>query len=304
MPQVNRQCQPVLNGDSRDENTQLPAWERFFPAGDHRWTMGLRPGVAADFFATHAESGAICAERDRWLKEDAEAYAALLPEASPALRETLELARSLGTEIDQSLPEWEQLLALGRAWEVDFAWMHPDGEGVHRLIGGVVCFPSTWALRDKLGLPMSEVHGPIPGLNAALARNIEIFFARQEPGSVWTRENASYSRDAELNHHPSRPRRPLDVTITAEEVFIRLEHQLLLKLPISGSILFGIRTEILPLTTLMLNRTAAARLSQLFSSISPAAAEYKGIATARSKLISLLSSSCEVQEIRDAGHQP
>ncbi len=266
----------------------MPDWNQIFPATDHRWVMGLRPGDVAAYLARRDSTGAVCAERSRWLAEDADMYSALLPEAEPALRETIELARSLGTSIDGTLPAREQLLALGRAWEVDFAWMHPDGHGTHRLIGGVVCFPSSWALRDKLGRPMSEVHRPVPGLNEALARNIETFFARQEPGQAWTRENVSYSRDADLNHHPSRLVRPLDATITREEVFIRLEHQLLLKLSNSGSILFGIRVEVVPLTQLMQDSSAVTRLMRLLSTISPEAAAYKGMTEVRARLVSLL----------------
>ena len=277
----------IRNGRLTESTTPLE-WARIFPDTDHRWVMGLRPGSAAHFFAARDSTGAICAERAHWLSQDAETYAALLPEAVPALRETLELARSLGTAIDDSLPEWEQLLALGRAWESDFAWMHPDEHGTHRLIGGVVCFPSSWALRDKIGRPMREVHGPVPGLNEALARNIETFFARQQPGAIWTRENASYSRDSELNHHPTRPIRRLDATITADEVFIRLEHQLLFKLPDSGSILFGIHTEIVPLTLVMQDLQTTLRLEKMLSTMSPAVAEYKGIAEARKKLVTLL----------------
>ncbi len=265
-----------------------PDFMRFFPAADHRWVMGLRPGDAAEFFAARDTTGAICAERTRWLAGDAPTYAALLPEAEPAVRETVELAHSLGVVIDGSLSPWEQLLELGRSWEADFAWMHPDGQGTHRLIGGVVCFPSSWALRDKLGHPMSEVHSPVSGLNDALGGKIKTFFDRQEPGVAWTRENASFSRDAELNHHPSRRGRPLDATITADEVYIRLEHQLLLKLAHSGSILFGIRVEIVPLKVLMQSPSAAVRLAQLFSTISPAAAVYKGIEEARTRLFALL----------------
>ncbi len=268
-----------------------PAWKRILPDADHRWVMGLRPGNAVEFFAARDVTGAVVDERARWLAEDADTYSALTREAEPALRETIELARSLGTNIDTSLSAREQLLALGRVWEPDFVWMHPDNHGTHRLTGGVVCFPSSWALREKLGRSMSEVHEPVPGLNDALARNIETFFARQEPGVVWVRDNVNFSRDAERNHLPSRSLRPLDATITAAEFFIRLEHQLLLKLPRSGSILFGIRVEVVPLTELIRDRDATARLARLFDTMSPAASAYKGVATARPKLLALLRQS-------------
>jgi hypothetical protein len=269
-------------------------WNSIFPRGDHRWNMGVRRGDAATFFATRDADDAVCAERAGWLADDPETYAALPPEAEPALHETVQLARTLGTVVDTAAPPHEQLLALGRAWEPDFVWMHPDGHDTHHLIGGVVCFPSSWALREKLGRPMREVHVPVPGLNDALARQIESLFAKQVSGDVWVRENANYSRDSRRNHHPSQPLHKLDATITPAEFWIRLEHQLLLKLPRSGSILFGIRVEPYPLTRLLEDAQAAARLAEVFSTMSPAAAAYKGLTEARPQVIAWLRQAAGV----------
>ncbi len=264
-------------------------WNRIFPDADHRWSIGLQRGDLAEFLAVRDRSGAVCAERRRWLDAAPETYAALLPESIAALQETLELARSLGAKIEETKTPWEQLLSLGKAWEVDIAWMHPDGQGTHRLVGGVVCFPSSWDLREKLGLPMTEVHAPVPLLNDALARQIETFLSRQQPGVAWTRENVSFSRDAELNHHPARHLRPLDSTVTPDNVFVRLEHQLLLKLPTSGSILFGIRVEVVPLNDLPWTAQTRDRMVRLLSTIAPDVAVYKGIADSMQTLIELIS---------------
>ncbi len=272
-----------------------PDWSRIFPRGDHRWNMGLRRGNAANFFNNRDVADSVRAERARWLSDDPEKYAALLPEAEPALHETVQLARTLGAVIDHDASPHEQLLSLGRAWEPDFAWMHPDDHGTHRLIGGVVCFPSSWALREKLGKPMLEIHMPVPGLNEMLARKIESFFAKQIPGEVWVRENTNYSRDSHLNHHPSQAIRKLDATITPTDFWIRLEHQLLLKLPNCGSILFGIRVDPYPLARLLENSQAAARLEEVLSTMSPAAAEYKNLTEARPKVIDWLQQAARNQ---------
>ena len=87
----------------------------------------------------------------------------------------------------------EQLLTLGRAWEPDFVWMHPGPGDQYRLVGGVVCFPSSWAIRDKLDRTMAEIHAPAPDLNATLARPIDAFMSRQRPGEVWVRENVNFA---------------------------------------------------------------------------------------------------------------
>lgn len=265
-----------------------PDWHQLFSKDGHRWRMGVRRGELREFFHPHDETGQVCAERARWLAGDWEPYAALLPEAAAALPETVRLAQSLGASLVSSASPHDQLLALGRAWEADFAWMHPDGNGTHRLVGGVVCFPSSWSLREKLGQPMAEVHAPVPGLNDRLARQIESLFARQAPDEVWVRDNANFSRDDQRNYHPLLQRRRLDARITPAEFWVRVERQLLLKLPESGSILFGIRVETYPLSGFLANPPLARQIADYLASMSSEAAAYKGLTEARPVVIGWL----------------
>jgi hypothetical protein len=243
--------------------------------------MGLRPADVASFFAPTDRHAVVLRERARWLAEEPPKYAALTTAAETALDETVQLARSLDAtlNVESAAPteRFATLLALGRAWEPDFVWMHPGHDSVHRLVGGVVCFPSSWALTDKLGRPMREVHDPVPGLDEALGRQIDVFLTKLEPGVAWTRENWNLGPDDELNHHPSRPRRLFDADVEARNVWVRLEHQLLLKLPRSGSVLFGIRVEVIALSNVLAEPEVAARLARLFETMSPAAAAYKRV---------------------------
>jgi hypothetical protein len=271
-----------------------PAWQRFFPAADHRWAMGLRHGDATAFLAPSKHADEVRAERIRWLNEDPHKYAAHTPTAELSLKETVGLANSIGANIDSTLSTCEQLFSLGCFWEPDFLWLVPDEAGTYRIAGGVVCFPSYWGLQTKLGGTLSETHRPVPGLNAALDRQIETFLDRLVPGEAWLRENAGYSRSAERNQHPERLRQPLDATVTLDDVWIRLEHQMLLKLSLSNSLLFCIRVEVVPLRLVLESPQAAANLIRLLSTMSPAAAEYKGLTSARDAIISLAKQSNRV----------
>ena len=264
-----------------------PDWARLFPEGDHRWMMRLRRGDSRAFFAPRDSTGGVCAERRRWLSADPGRYAAFTPDAAPALADTLELAESLGVVIDRTLDPVLQMLALGKVWEPDFVWLHPDDRGVHRLTGGVVCFPSSWALEEKLRRPIREIHEPVPGLNATLGPRIDQFLKTLSGDVAWSRENVGFSRDAERNHHPARARARLDGTITADEVWIRIEEQLLMNLNPSGSILFGIRVDVYPLPLLLQDSAAADRLIQTLSTMRSEAMAYKGLADARDALIAL-----------------
>lgn len=253
--------------------------------------MGLRQGDAAEFFAPQDPSGAVLAERAHWLGDSPETYAALLPGAAAALWETVDLARRIGVDVPVLSDPRAQLLALGRAWEPDIVWMAPDETGTHRVLGGVVCFPSSWALADKLGRTMSETHRPVPGLNTSLDRQIETFFAKMVPGACWTRENVSYTRHPDLNQHPSRKLSPLGSDVSADELLVRLEHQLLLKLPESGCILFGIRIENVPFRRVLELPDVSGRLARLLATMASDAAHYKGIAAARDQIVDLLRRS-------------
>ncbi len=250
--------------------------------------MGLaRHDSVENYFAV--ENVEVLYERQRWLTEDFELYADMQPVCEPILEETLQFATSIGTRlVAHESTSHDGLRVLGESWEPDFAWMFPGDDGIHRLVGGVVCFPSSWALGDKLGRPMSEVHAPVPGLNESLGRQIETFLRKLEPGAVWRRENWGLSRDANRNHHTAKHRRRLDATVTINEVWVRLEHQLLLKLPRTHGVLFGIRVEIVPLCDVIAIPHAAARMARLLATMSESAANYKGLLSSRESVVKML----------------
>lgn len=270
-------------------------WERIFPAGEHRWSMGLQRGEsAAAFFAVQDPSLGVLAERRNWLAADSDRYALALPVAAAAVQETTEYAGDLGTVLPSHEPRTEaRLFALGVAWEPDFVLLTSGDAGGHTVVAGVVCFPSSWALGEKLGRPLSEVHAPVPGLNQALAKPIDLFLSKIRPGDVWRRENWGLSRDAELNHHPALARPRLADRVQVDEVWIRLEHQLLTRLPRSGAVLFGIRVEVVPLARVLGDPVAAMRMARQLATLSEAAAAYKGVLQARPPILAMLRQACE-----------
>lgn len=270
-------------------------WLRIFPDSDHRWTMGLRPGELTEYFVPQDTTGTLLSERAVLLAAEPEKYAAILPRGEASLRETAALAQSFGAPLDapEGADSAKLLTALGSAWEPDLVWLRPGDDGLHRVVGGIVCFPSSWALADKLGLPMAAVHEPVPGLNAALARQVDRFLEKLAPGDFWTRENWSLSRSPARNQHTSLQRPGmnwprLDAATPVAEVWIRLEHQMLLRLPESGAVLFGIRIESPPLTSLLAEPQAAGRFARILETMSDEAAKYKNFLGIRPMLVRAL----------------
>lgn len=268
-------------------------WGPLFPDRAHRWGMGLRRGDSvAAFFARGNTASQVLEERRRHLRDSPSVYALALPHATDLIEATFGLAETWGVTfadlVEPPSSAVERLIALGGRVEPDIVLLRGDDQGTHRVVAGVVCFPSSWGLADKLGRTMFDVHGPVPGLNEPLARPIETFLTKLEAGVPWLRDNWGLCRDGRLNHHPSIPRRPLDETVTADEVYVRVERQLLVRLSGVDGVLFGIRVEPIPLTSLFADRAAVTGLARALGTMSDDAANYKGLLRARMRLLSIL----------------
>lgn len=254
----------------------------------------VRDDVAA-FFRPGERNAEVLVERRGWLEESPETYMALLPPGEDLLDETIGLAVDLGTLPDgvtrQSFAELAPLdrcRRLGELWEADFLLMKPDEEGVFRLYGGCLCFPSHWDLGEKMEKPMLAIHEPVPGLNETLGRQIDGFLRKIKPGVSWERFNWGLSRSPELNLHPSRDLPRLNAEVGADEVWWRLEEQSLVALPETGGVLFGIKLVVKPLREIMADAEARKGLRRALQTMPIPMADYKGITPARERLVELL----------------
>lgn len=247
-----------------------PDWPRLFPLEDYRFPMGLRRGNVAAFWHPQDGSGQMVKERQRWLEKDRQHYVAELAEAAPILQEARAWVQKITTQCE---PDWA-VLSSGLEGDVDPV-----------LLGGEVVFPSGWSLPAKLGQPLESVHGPVPGLQTALGKSISAFLRRVEVGSAWERENWGLGADAELNHHPSRLLPGLTARASLADTWIRLERQFLTRLPVSKTILFGIRVSHHRLEEVARLPGIAAGIIRALETMPDAVAEYKGLLEARVGLV-------------------
>jgi hypothetical protein len=151
-----------------------------------------------------------------------------------------------------------------------------------------VCFPSSWSLEGKPGLPLADIHSVVPGLNASLGKGISTLLARLTPGVAYFRHNWGLSRSAELNQHPVRNLPRLDADVKLEETWLRIEHQSLVLLPETGGILFGIRIGMHPLAEVCEDPVAAERLARSLRSMEDDVAAYKGLSSCRENVAAML----------------
>ncbi len=118
-----------------------------------------------------------------------------------------------------------------------------------------LCFPSRWRLRDKLGLPLGAVHGPVKDYSPVLVERVERLLdsladrasrADESAGSgrLVHRRNWFVHPDNSL-FQPIRPTREpvIDASRAEEELWLRSERQTLRPLPKSGWIVFTIRIQ-------------------------------------------------------------
>ena len=219
-----------------------------FPDGDYRFHLTLRRVEPREFFAPGDPPPDIQAERRRWLTAEPATYAAMHPEGEAALREFAAMAASWRPkELPGTLRDAEAkeiLRQLGGTLEPDLLFLTVDQEGTIRLRGGVLCFPTGWALQEKLGHSLDFIHGVVPGLNSALGTAIQQFLSKLKPGAAFLRDNWGLTATDQLNLHPVRRIPPPDLPARLERLWLRVERQALLALPESRGIVFGIRIEL------------------------------------------------------------
>ncbi len=260
--------------------------------------MGLKRGDAGKFFRPTAEHVGILAERRRWLVEAPHTYAGLLPgggalvdEATALFHEWGILAREVGSPLATELSPWERLLHLGASLEPDLLLLSPNEAGPMLLRAGCICFPSSWRPAEKFGLPMSAIHAPAPGLNPSLGAQIDTFLARLQPGVGWLRSNWGLSASAERNQHSDRDLARLTPDLDLDRVWLRVERQCLVALPVNRGVLFGIRIEMRRLKELQLESAEIARrLAHALRTMPEEIADYKGLSLAREALAARLNS--------------
>ncbi len=275
------------------------------------FTIGLKPLDLSDWIDVDDKLLAYLDEKDRLAARVPHDVFGALPDSFAAQAEALRLLADhlperfpdiyhrMGPQIDV-VPAFRRirlddpllpplLLAAGLVQE-DLIILQKCENG-WTVTAGTLAFPSSWRLTDKLGRPMHEVHGPVPGFNAGTrnAMMIERMFDNLRPEMPVMRWNWSLYGDDTL-HHPEAGnggRRFGDGEV-AENVFLRVERQTLRKLPETGAILFTIRIYIDPLTALDSHPDGAEIARALIEQVQTLDAdqlEYKGLTADKSALV-------------------
>lgn len=274
--------------------TTEPLQFRALPDDDYRHRIGIVRADVADFFAPSPDHAAILAERQRWLLDDPHLYAALLPAGAAIADEFTAFAADWLAPLTDCAPELVSLpgwLQLGGRLAADLVWLAPQADGALVTVGGIVCFPSSWSLPEKLGLTVSAIHDVVPDLNPALGTRIDKFLAALKPGESWVRSNWGAAASPERNQHPARNIPALQPTDIPDRVWLRREHQLLLRLPETRGIVFGIHIEQTSLTAILSQPELARRWQRSLATMSDEMLAYKRLANIQRPLCTALAAA-------------
>lgn len=233
---------------------------------------GIQPLDPADWLQVDEAYAGQMTLRDRLIAEREAEVHGLLPGAAAAADELFDrvladlprlgfrLAGGMAVRPDGvsvPLDRARPLLTLGRLCQEDFCLLQPGVGGEHVLTGAILCFPAGWTLSEKLGRAMLRIHVPVPKYSGDVGRRVQrMLDAIGVDRPLW-RANAHHSRAALFN--PLSESAPKDME-EGEMPFIRSERQCLLKLPVTGAVVFSIHTFRVRLADLSAEQAAALAL--------------------------------------------
>lgn len=168
----------------------------------------------------------------------------------------------------------------GRFVQEDLCLMAPGPDG-YTLEAASLCFPARWRLMDKMGLPMSGIHKPVPDYSEKLSRPVDSFFNRIDVDRPVWRVNWSLTTDPTMFQPGRQKQCASELSITSKNagdmVYMRCERQTLRRLPDTGWILFTIKTYLDKVSKLHKYPKEAQNLSSLLRSAPTTLLSYKNI---------------------------
>ena len=142
----------------------------------------------------------------------------------------------------------------------DLCLMQKD-QGEYRLVAACVCAPSHWALAEKIGKPLEEIHEEVEGLNKALAPRMRAFFNKLPAERVFVRRNWLLHSDDTLFHPQPEVRQQLSTRTEAEALIVRSETQMLKRLD-EHHVVFSIGVKCYPLVDIYAYPAAAKAMKE------------------------------------------
>lgn len=203
---------------------------------------------------------------------------------------------TLGDE--NTLPR-EPLDYIGSQVQEDIALLDQREDQLY-LDAGVITFAADWSFGFDVGMSFLEIHGPVPRVRqTGVITRAQKFIMRLQTGEPYRRTNWTLTvgrrLDVSTETYPEWGRdrariQTVDDRAFGEEVHLRVEVQHLIRLPETGSIMFLIRTYMLPINTIAEIEPWRARLASVLEELPEDMADYKGFISYRDRAVEYLKS--------------
>ncbi len=217
---------------------------------------GTVPIDPADWLVRDDAFAAQMAARDALIAGRPDAVHAMPDESRPAADELLSrvidaiamvpgyavaaasVRRPDGVEVPTEGPP---LMVAGRLVQEDLCILEKrEGEDEHHLTAAILCFPSNWTLAQKLGHGLGRIHLPVDRYDEGVARRVQRLFDAIRPEAPLMRANLLAYSDEAL-HNP-RMEFARHTPPPGGARFVRVERQVLLRLPRTRAVVFSIHT--------------------------------------------------------------
>lgn len=299
---------------SKPLHPRRPVWDAV--TAPHRLSLGLRRLRPEELWIDLDDDFMTdLAEKDRLFREHGSDVLVELPGSRDVQREVLDLlvevlvtefpdcyARAgsfldiemTGQRLNLRDPTLSPLELAARCVQEDLVVMEAGSKG-WCLSAAAVCFPTRWELRPQLGRPMTEIHQRVPGYVEKLDGSSNQFFDGMKSGEVFGRGNWTLMDDPAL-YQPggkmqSRKNANINLGNAGDQIWLRVEHQTLQRLPESNAILFGIRIHRTKLRDVASDEGAGRRLIEAIETMNPAMQQYKSLEAVRDVVIEYLNAA-------------
>lgn len=150
----------------------------------------------------------------------------------------------------------------------------------------LVTFAADWSVKFDIGMNFNEIHRPVPGLTSGgVTGRAQQFMRRLTTDRVYRRVNWTFSavgsprRDTSLETRPEWEHDLPHLIATGDygRIQLRIELEHLVRLPLTGALVFNIHTYMAPLSDIATVPAWGRQLADIISAMPADIAAYKGI---------------------------
>ncbi len=146
-----------------------------------------------------------------------------------------------------SLGKDNPLISAARLVQMDLCVLQENEERII-LSAGVMCFPSSWTLSEKIGRDLSAIHTPVGEYDDKIANSVNRMLGAIRVEQALWRANFLIYTDPDL-HQPRGEGEAKPLAPNAPR-YVRVERQSFRRLPKSGAVIFGIHSAVVPAASL------------------------------------------------------